>query len=281
MTTWESGILPALFRSIFHLNGAVVAPAYDPTTGQHRYLYASNESECTVFQTLQPGEADPEDLYRLAKLNPDITLFIIASPCHLVGLHSRFPNLKRNWILFCCSCNGVLSPIALQTYFNVLSNDRGIPVINYNLAAKHYGASVSRVEFQHKDRTLTAQYDSLSPFKKAYRTGALQRPSCYFCDYRYYNPWLSDLTLFPVSFSQYPNFAPEDKSVSLLCVNSITGQRLFEQSKDFLIWKELSKEEVANSLPTAAIPLTAARPSLFERLRTAPPEAVYAPFNKK
>lgn len=267
MLSFEGGFLPAFFKYICKNNGLVIATAYDAEDKCSHYRTAGEEDDCIPFLSLRPDEANPQELYTiLSSLPEQVPVLLMAAPCHLAALVHKYPSYHKRLFTIALECNGVTSPTVLQDYFHLLESVSGHRVTDYNFAAKHYGKNATRVEFQHANGTLTAQANSDCPLFKAYRGGALQRPSCYTCEYRDIHFHNADISLYPVQKERPSDITPEDQSLSCIWIHTDKGQELWKLISTDCTFRTITAEEQNTFLNAKSIPLNNRRPTYFENL---------------
>ena len=270
MISLEGGVLTEFFRRIHRQNGVVLGKAYDCKTGRCRYILSDNEADSQQFLAFCPQEADITTLFTLVSQIPaDRPVLLYATPCHIEGFRHAMPQLADRVITVECSCNGVFSDMIPQSYFRMLNQESedSTPIVSYNLQAKHYGQYGIRAEFTHEDGSITPKYISLCSLAQAYRSAAIQRPSCYACTFRDTFPRLADITLTPVNSGQAPDFVPEDKIVSAVAINSVAGKQFYESCREAFVDELITSEQVITKLfPLPKFKLTATRPLFYQDL---------------
>jgi len=279
MISFEGGVLTQFFRQIHRENGVVIGKTYDTETGKCRYVLSDNEADSQQFLAFRPQEADISTLYDLVPQIPtDRPVLLCATPCHIEGFRHAVPQLANHVITLEFSCGGVTSTPPLRTYFRMLERGKTSKIVDYNFQAKHYGKSGIRAEFTHDDGSLTSQYISLCPLAQAYRSAAIQRPSCYTCTFRKNFPRLADITLTSANSGQAPTFVPEDKIVSAVAINSVAGKRLYDSCREFFIEQAVEDSKISKFFPQPAFKLTASRPVFYQRLRDRQPSLAFEPY---
>lgn len=281
MISFEGGILTEFFRQIHKENGLVIGKSYDPKSGNCLYRVSDNETDSAQFLATRPQEADITGLYQLvAELTAERPVLLLATPCHIAALRQTMPEALRHILTLELSCNGVTSSAPLQAYFDLLEHVSDSKVVDYNFAAKHYGKSGIRAEFTHANGSLTSQYVSLCPLVKAYQSAALQRPSCYTCCFRERVTGLADLSLTVARPSLAPDFVPEDKIVSVITLNTTTGQTFYERCNHAFVQQAIDHDTLLQCFPHTALKLTASRPVFFQRLHGEQPALCFKPYEK-
>lgn len=282
MISFEGGVLTEFFRQIHRQNGVVIGKAYDTKSGSCRYILSDNEADSQQLLAVCPQEADITTLFELVPQIPtDRPVLLCATPCHIEGFRHAVPQLANHIITVEFSCGGVTSDITTQAYFNLLqqNHENGSGIVNYNLQAKHYGQYGIRAEFTHEDGSSTPKYISLCPLAQAYRSAAIQRPSCYTCTFRDTFPRLADITLTSVNSGQAPEFVPEDKFVSAVAINSVVGKRFYDSCRDAFTDQQITNEKAVLQLfPLPKFKLTAARPLFYQDLHAGEASSAFDRF---
>ncbi len=282
MISYEGGILTEFFRQIHKEHGLVISKAYDSTSGDCRYMLSDNETDSARFLAFRPQEADISELYRLvSRLSFEHPVLLLATPCHIAALHAAMPEAASRILTVETACNGVIPSAPLSAYFDILAHASGSKVIDYNFAAKHYGKSGIRAEFTLANGSLTSQYVSQCPPVKAYQAAALQRPSCYACNFRKNITGLADLSLASGTPSLAPDFAPEDKIYTVVAVNTDAGERFYQNCRTVFTEQVLDRSELARFFPNTDLKLTASRPVFYQRLHGERPALCFTPYESK
>jgi len=282
MISYEGGLLTEFFRKIHSQNGFVIGKVYNPETGTCQYRLSDCEETSAQFLASRPQDADTSELYRLiSELPKDRPALIIDTPCHIAALYRTVPEAMQHILTLEQACNGIMSDAPLKAYFDILSHTEESPVTDYNLAAKHYGKSGIRAEFTHADGSLTTRYVSLCPLIQAYQKSDLQRPSCYACTFRDNVIGLADLSLAVARLSFAPDFAPEDKIISVISANSKAGQDFYHSCSEALEQRPLDDSDLSRCFPNSRLKPLASRPTFYQKLHGEQPAQSFKPYREK
>ena len=162
--------------------------------------------------------------------------------CHLDGLKSYLAKRRINTqklILCDLVCHGVPSPLVYEDYYKYLENKFG-SIRNFNFRKKLKGGWHANIEsFVDKKKHLWITDN----YTKIFYSHLELRESCYQCPYASMNR-ISDITIGDFWGIEKVDAAfHSNDGVSLVLVNSEKGQRLFENIKTSVVWKEFSPDQ--------------------------------------
>ena len=217
----------------------------------------------------------------LSELPKERPALIIDTPCHIAALYRTIPETMKHILTLEQACSGIMSDLPLKAYSGVFKHTEESPVIDYNLAAKHYVRSGIRAEFTHADGSLTTRYNSLCPLIQAYQASDSQRPSCYACTFRDNIIGLADLSLAVARLSFAPDFAPEDKIISVLSANSQAGQDFYRSCSEAFEQRPLEDSILTQCFPHSRLLPQASRSLFYQRLHGEQPTLAFKPYRKK
>lgn len=165
------------------------------------------------------------------------------TPCQIGGLISYLGKPYENLICVDIVCHGVPSPAIWKKYVDFREKIAGSPTKRIAFRRKNEGWKRYSVSFLFKNNSEYREPLNKDLFMKAFLKDVCLRPSCYACEFKTLHRQ-SDITL--ADFWGIQNMLPEmddDKGTSLIFINSETGQTLFDEIKDKMIYKEVDIQE--------------------------------------
>ena len=225
-TSRSGAVFIALSDCILSNNGVIYGVGY---TGHFRVVHkrAVNKVERDEFKGSKYVQSDLNGIFKQVKSDLQNDKFVLFSgtPCQIAGLKSFLilSGIKRDKLyLVDIVCHGVPSPYFWRDYIEYLENKTKQKVIGVDFRDKSkFGWSAHKESFQFED-TYTYTFYQHIMFRRScgicYFTN-LQRPS--------------DITIGDFWGWQKvdPEFNADDKGVSLVLINTLKGQKLFEKIK--------------------------------------------------
>lgn len=188
------------------------------------------------------------------------------TPCACAGLNNYLNKEYQN--LFICDiiCHGVPSPKIFKDYIHFISNKKIISELNFR--SKKAGWRGYNIYLKKNNKEILNNSNSKS-FLDLFSNVGLLRPSCHNCKFCNFNR-PSDITI--ADFWGIEKCKPhmdDNKGVSLILLNSIKGQTLFNNIKDNVYYEESNKDECLQH--------NLIKPSLISPIR----EKVFLDYEKK
>ena len=248
----SGGIFPLLGAKIISDGGIVWGVKWDcnERIPKAKHAYANNMQELEDFRGSKYVQSDIQDAHKTIKsqLIEGKEVLFSGTPCQISGLKhflkKDYPNLT------CCEviCHGVPSPKVLNDYIATLlpqdSSDHeyrikevtfrnklykeggwrnGVVVVVVVVVDKHNG---TETEYVVSDRRADTD-----PYLRGFLCELINRPSCHNCTVRSLKSG-ADITL--GDFWKIQKYVPQiddDMGVSLVCINTEKGQRLYNEIK--------------------------------------------------
>lgn len=231
VTSRSGAVFVALSDWILANNGVIYGVGY---TGHFRVVHkrAVNKPERDEFKGSKYVQSDLKDIFKQVKrdLQNDIFVLFSGTPCQVAGLKS-FLTLSRieteKLYLIDIVCHGVPSPYFWRDYIKYIENKKKQKVIAVDFRNKSkFGWTAHKESFQFED-TYTYTYTY------TFYQHIMFRRSCGICHFtNLQRP--SDITIGDFWGWQKvdPEFNADDKGVSLVLINTLKGQKLFEEIKE-------------------------------------------------
>jgi len=247
MASSSGGIFSAISDHILDSDGLVSGVAFDENMNAAHKIAATKE-ERDEFRGSKYVQSELNHVYSEIKslLKQNKTVLFTGTPCQNAGLKS-FLDLARvkteNLILCDIVCHGTPSPLLWKEHIRQLENRGKGRVVQYYCRSKvkgwHGHTELVVYESGKKD------YKSLSSqkHKVLFYSHNMLRPSCYYCRYtNFKRP--SDITIadFWGIEKTMPQF-DDNKGISLALINTTKGQRLFEDIKSKIVYRESNTKD--------------------------------------
>ena len=246
----SGGVFYLLAKNVLSRNGVVFGARFnDDFEVVHDYI--EKVEDIHLFQGSKYVQSTIHDSYKKAKqfLNENRLVLFTGTPCQIEGLLSYlqkdYPNLITQDII----CHGVPSPKLFKLYKENIQNKYGDDITKINFRKKtnswkNYEMSIDlknhHYEISHNDDV----------YMKAFLNDIALRDSCYQCNAKKKHR-LSDITL--ADFWGIENVLPEmddDKGTSLVIINSVLGNQLFEEIMDQINYREVEYEKAIANNPS-------------------------------
>jgi coenzyme F420-reducing hydrogenase beta subunit len=165
------------------------------------------------------------------------------TPCQIGGLKSYLQKDYEN--LFCVDiiCHGVPSPKVWQKYVDFREEAAGGKTTKIATRRKNCGWLQYSVSFAFANKTEYCEIFQKDLFMQAFLKNLCLRKSCYNCGFKTTNR-ISDITI--ADFWGVQNIVPEmfdDKGTSLVLLQSVKGQEIFEKIKSDTSFTEVDCEK--------------------------------------
>jgi coenzyme F420-reducing hydrogenase beta subunit len=242
-TSRSGAMFIAISDYILQNNGVVYGVGYkDHFRVTHKR--ATTKNERNEFKGSKYVQSDINDTFELVKedLKNGLLVLFSGTPCQTAGLYSYLNNVNKEKLFVCdIVCHGVPSPYIWRDYLVYIEKKYKDRIISVNFRDKSNGwknQEESFVLLKNKRKIFSKTYANLF-FKKN-----ILRISCGFCKYtNIKRP--SDITL--GDYWGYErvsaSFNTDNKGVSLVLINSLKGQNVFESIKNEITYLESSIEK--------------------------------------
>ena len=239
----SGGIFTILAEEILEKNGVVFGATFDEKYNVvHEYIEKKEDLE--KFRGSKYVQSSINDTYKKAKefLEKDRYVLFTGTPCQIEGLkkylRKDYDKLYTQDII----CHGVPSPKVWKKYLEYRENEDKEKPQNISFRNKENGWKLYKIKFGYlKSKYEKNQNEDI--YMQAFLKNTSLRDSCYNCSFKKKNR-ISDITL--ADFWGIENVLPEmddNKGTSLVIVNSIKGQELFEKIKDNIGFKKVDLED--------------------------------------
>lgn len=265
----SGGIFTLVAEEIINNGGVVFGVGFDEAFNVVHSYVESNEELCR-FRGSKYVQSRIGNTYKQVKyfLEQGREVLFTGTPCQIGGLKSFLGKDYDN--LFCMDniCHGVPSPKVWRKYIDYREKKSGSKIKKIDFRLKNQGWKDYSVSFLFENNTEYCKKYSKDLYMRAFLKDVCLRPSCYACEFKTLNRE-SDITL--ADFWGIQKILPDmddDKGTSLIFVNSLKGQTMFEKIKDKIISKEVDINQAVyfNSAAIKSVKLNPNRENFFEKL---------------
>ena len=244
MKSSSGGMFALIADYILDLNGVVFGAEFDANF-QVIHSYIENKEELYKFQGSKYVQSQIGEMYKKAKefLEEDRYVLFTGTSCQIEGLYQylrrEYDKLYTQDII----CHGVPSPKVWKKYLNEMNSKyKDIPKKISFRDKNRNGWQDFSMKLEYNDTTYVLSHDE-DIYMKAFLKDVCLRDSCYKCNFKKKNR-NSDITL--ADFWGINNIDKEmndEKGTSLVIVNSLKGNKLFEEIKTNTIYKQVDFEK--------------------------------------
>ena len=249
MSSSSGGAFTAIAEETFNKQGIVYGVALDKDFNVvHQRAETIEESK--KFKGSKYVQSDLEDIFR--KVKKDLTagrqVLFTGTPCQTAGLNSYLMNTDKSNLLLCdLVCYGTPSPLIWKEHTRFLEKKMKSEIDQYYFRSKVKGWKTSTVQITYKNGKKDYKSGLSQAHKTLFFSGVMMRPACYNCKYTNFNR-PSDITIadFWGIERHLPDFF-DNKGVSLVLVNNPKGEKLFNNIRNDIEFKESNIDVCAHS----------------------------------
>lgn len=249
----SGGIFTLLAEKTINNDGVVFGAGFNDKF-EVKHSFIENKNDLEIFRGSKYAQSKIGDSYSQAKdfLEKGRQVLFTGTPCQIGGLKAYLGKTYNN--LFCVDiiCHGVPSPKVWQKYISYREKVSGKSLAKrIAFRRKDEGWKRFSVSFGFDNNTEYRQTFDKDLYMKAFLKDISLRPSCYHCEYKTLHRQ-SDITL--ADFWGVENVLPEmddDKGTSLIFINSVKGQQMFEKIKGKTIYQEVDINQAVRYNPAA------------------------------
>lgn len=231
----SGGIFTALAEHIINDGGVVYGAAFNMQMEVGHQRIESIE-ELSALRGSKYTQSRIGDCLTRAKkdLSNGRKVLFTGTPCQIGGLRSY---LGKNYEgLYCIEvvCHGIPSPAIFRHYLNSLETKAGSKISEFNFRDKTESWQQYSIRVKFENGALIHQRGAENPFQRGFIADLYTRPSCTACQFKKFASG-ADITL--GDFWGSGIFGKEyndDRGISLVCVNSDKGEKLFNYIKSAL-----------------------------------------------
>ena len=238
----SGGVFWELSKYILQKKGIVYGACFDDN---FQVVHARGET-CDDVRKMQGSkyiQSKMNGIYELVKEDLLSGRYVLFSgcPCQIDGLNHYLKNYKTDKLFTCdLICHGVNSSKYWNDYLNFVSKKGKIQKICFRDKSLGWRNIYMNIQTSKKSYIETESYDY---FYQAFFGAYIMRDSCYSCKYANIHR-RGDITIgdFWGIENVYPDL-DDNQGVSLSIINSLKGKKLFYETSDSFITKEVTIQQ--------------------------------------
>lgn len=241
MKSSSGGIFTLLAEYAIKKNGVVFGARLSDDCKSVYHCMIENIDDISFFRGSKYVQSNIKNTYKDVKNQLASGRFVMFSgtPCQIEGLSLFLKRKYENLFLVDFVCMGVPSQKVWHKYIEYVENKYFL-LQNIYFRDKSSGWSNSsfKINYQNGKNHIEKLYENL--YGSAFQSGLCLRKSCYNCKFRKANH-KSDITI--CDFWGIDETAPEmndDKGISAIMINSLKGEKAFEDIKCELVYKSVN-----------------------------------------
>lgn len=242
----SGGIVSALSEMILSEGGYIVGAYYrDDFTVAH--MIGRNLDDIEKLRQSKYLQSDMGVIYKEIKsaLSEGKKVLFCGTPCHNAALRNYIKDNPSNLYQVDFICRGVISPGVFTEYLKYLEKKYRSKVRKIQFKNKDFGWNrfSTKVWFKNGKEYIKDRYHD--PYMLSYlRYSVSLRPSCYNCNFKGTERF-ADLTVGDFwGIGKKDTSLDEDKGTSLVMINSVKGQELFNKLGDKILKKECTIDDI-------------------------------------
>lgn len=250
MHSASGGMFYAIAKYVLNKNGVVYGVVFDDWI---HAIHVRTDSIDGIKKMMGSKYSQSElgEIYKEVKKdlkNEKLVLFT-GTPCQVAGLNKFLQNIdKTNLILVDLVCHGTPSPYLFQDYIKFIEKNKKKKIIGYYHRSKKIAWQQHTENIVYEDGKEDYTSRLSQTWKRLFGTTLFFRPSCYSCKYTN-TKRTGDITIGDFwGIEKYNKEFTDNKGVSLTLVNTIKGQKVFDEiSKDLIINNRKIEEAIVKN----------------------------------
>lgn len=250
MHSASGGMFYAIAKYVLNKNGVVYGVVFDDWI---HAIHVRTDSMDGIKKMMGSKYSQSElgEIYKEVKKdlkNEKLVLFT-GTPCQVAGLNKFLQNIdKTNLILVDLVCHGTPSPYLFQDYIKFIEKNKKKKIIGYYHRSKKIAWQQHTENIVYEDGKEDYTSRLSQTWKRLFGTTLFFRPSCYSCKYTN-TKRTGDITIGDFwGIEKYNKEFTDNKGVSLTLVNTIKGQKVFDEiSKDLIINNRKIEEAIVKN----------------------------------
>jgi coenzyme F420-reducing hydrogenase beta subunit len=242
MSSSSGGAYTAISDYVLNASGNIYGVQFNKDfTVQH--VKASTKVERDAFKGSKYVQSNLGDVFLEVKRNlvAGRTVLFTGTPCQTAGLIKFLESVDTtNLILNDIICHGTPSPLIWHEYVEFIKRRYNSNLKAYTFRSKEKGWRGYNVKVVFEDGKIKINSSDIKIYAKMFSSALTLRPSCYYCKFaNMHRP--SDITI--GDFWGIEKCMPEmddNIGVSLVIVNTVKGEKVFEQIKDSIFFKQIN-----------------------------------------
>lgn len=247
----SGGIFTLLAKKIIQKGGVVFGASFGQEFNIVEHSYSENIKETAKFRGSKYLQSDMGDSYKKVKefLMKERYVLFTGTPCQIEGLKNYLGKEYAKLYLQDIVCHGVPSPKIWREYKNYRSNNSKLTEMSFR-SKKEEGWSKYHISMKFGNgKKYNTRHDK-DTYIMAFLSHLALRESCTDCRFKKKNR-VSDITLGDFwGINGINTKMNDEKGTSLVVINSLKGQELFDSIKDEIIYEEVNFENAIKENPS-------------------------------
>lgn len=240
----SGGIFTLIAEEIINMGGVVFGAQFDNDFNVI-HSYTNNKEELYKYRGSKYAQSIIGDNYKIVKsfLEEGKYVLFTGTPCQVEGLYAFLQKDYDNLYTGDIICHGIPSPKVWKKYKEELEKQNNSKIKTMNFRDKSDGWMNYCLNYEFENSNSYKELNSKSKYMQAFLKDLSIREACYDCKFKTKNR-KSDITL--ADFWGIQNIKPEmndNKGTSLVIVNSLKGEDLFERIKEKIKFIETDFEK--------------------------------------
>lgn len=240
----SGGVFTALSDYVLDHAGIVYGVMYDETMCVI-HARATTKEQRDLFRGAKYVQSNLKHIF--AQVNQDLKrgklVLFSGTPCQVAGLKNYLGDFSANKLILCdIICHGVPSPQIWSNHIHHINKKLNSPIQSYYFRNKSHGWHTPTIAVCTKNK-LIKNKSYLKTFLILYYANLINRPCCRNCKFANLNR-CGDITIgdFWGIEKSLPTF-DDNKGVSLLLINTPTGEHIFSNINSNLEFYESNLED--------------------------------------
>ena len=280
----SGGIFTLLAEYVLAKDGVVFGAAFEDDCRQLKHIAVSSADDLEKLRGSKYLQSDIGESYSLVKkyLNDEKPVLFTGTPCQINGLVKFLGRPYDNLFLQDLICHGVPSPLLWNKYLDYIEENEKSLMKNINFRDKASGWNKYSVTLTLATNEKISSLFYKDKYMKIFLRDSCLRPSCYNCEFKGLSR-VSDITLGDFwGVEQVLPQLSDNKGVSSVFVNSLRGQKFFDEISRCCYIEEVNADEVVlyNSTAVKSVQRKKQRDTFFIDLKTESFDKVLERYSK-
>lgn len=234
----SGGAFTALAEVVLRNQGAVCGASLDKKDWSVRHVVIEKVEELGKLRGSKYVQSQVGDVYSQVKqrLQGGQTVLFSGTPCQVAGLHLFLKREYDHLITVDIVCHGVPAPEIFVDYVKYMEGQYGARMTSYNFRDKHWSWYRFNMKATFDNGQVYHGKWEEDKFFRGFVGDHFLREACYSCPYskhlRYSDITLSDFWGYS---RKHGGFKNDDKGISMVMINTRSGQALFGQAKEHMV----------------------------------------------
>lgn len=240
----SGGAFSAIAQSVLENNGVIYGAQFDENF-KVVHGRATTQEDYKRFMGSKYVQSEMGNTFSLVKkdLADGKEVLFTGTPCQVAGLYAFLGNSELRDNLITCEivCHGAPSPLMWKEHLALIEKEKNSKIINYKNRSKVEGWNCHNEHFFLENGKSEYKTKLSQNHKDLFYGHFIIRPSCHECKYAAPSPRVADIAI-----ADYwgidvvmPDFY-DNKGTSMIILNTPKGEKVFEEIKDTLEYRESS-----------------------------------------